>query len=482
MSLIQISKTVIVFMALLAPGFTFLITGPVDSFEQTKQVDFPSLRSVLLPAPESREQLADAIFQRSAAKRWAIQFINATNLYVLGYAETKQVVSGSDEWLFYKPLFQLWGCENHENLQLKLDRFSFLMELITSADIPLIFAHVPNKATIEREFLYGRSARYRDCYFKFEERFAEAVFGLSTHHFVDHTKVLTHEPEGPHSYLQYDTHWTQEYGLHALNQLFESRPGILGVPLYNPKLDDAPEHMGILDNLLLLSKDRTIPTPVSSKLTQKEARSANLASNVLYIHDSFYNRVRKYLLDRSPNAILQHSRGGLDQEVRLKLEQADIVVVQIVQRLFLDYIWKESAFGWGGVFAEWLLDEMTIASRQCDWSKSSDQLDIPYDSDLTTSQLILRVPENTGPGRVCLRLQLEVDSPGYARLFFSAPEATKARPMYSSARMVSKNLIRGENVLGLILPESYKGRWIRLEPVDKDNEFTIKKLKFSPID
>ena len=54
--------------------------------------------------------------------------------------------------------------------------------------------------------------------------------------------------------------------------------------------------------------------------------------------------------------------------------------------------------------------------------------------------------------------------------------------MYSSARMVSKNLIRGENVLGLILPESYKGRWIRLEPVDKDNEFTIKKLKFSPID
>jgi len=493
MKLIQVLKISIVLLALVAPGLIFVLTGPVTGFERKIQTDFPHPNSILLPELQYREQLADAIFERSAAKRWAIRFMNALYIHVFDFIETDTAISGSDQWIFYKPQLQAWDCNHHEVLQTKLDRFSFLVDLVSAAEIPLIFAHAPNKASVERDHLGGRAARYTDCYFRFEQRFTDVVSDINPSHFVDHSKVLNHAPGEQPTYLKFDTHWTWESGLKAMNQLFESRPGVLGIPLYQPEIKNEAVSMDILNAMLLQEQVEFIPVPVSVKPGIEELQSARLAPNVLFIHDSFYRRILQYFIDRSPNARFQLPRPGSGVDVRENLDWADIVVVEMVQRDFLDFVWSGSYLGWGSIFAEWLLEEITTSAQQCVWEEAKDLLAGLPDQrasmkNLVTtgkklrmagsgkSQVLFHLPSDLVPGKVCLRVQLEVAGPGKARLYFSAPEATAQQPGYSNALMVSKNLSSGKNTLALILPENFRGKWIRLDPIDHEGELTIHAL------
>lgn len=493
MKLFQSLKILVVLLALVAPGLIFLITGPVEGFERKIQTDLPHIKSVLLPAPEYREQLADAIFERFAAKRWAIQFMNALYIHVFDFIETDTAISGSGQWLFYKPQLEAWDCDRHEALQMKLDRFLLLIDLVSAAEIPLVFAHAPNKASIERDHLGGRSARYADCYFRFEQQFSEAVSNMSPLHFVDHSKALSHAPGGQPTYLKFDTHWTWESGLKAMNQLFESRPGILGIPLYQPEIKTEAVSMDILNAMLLQEQEVLIPMPVSVKPDSEEIQTAMLATNVLFIHDSFYQRILQYFVDRSPNAQFQLPQPGSGVDVHRNLKSADIVVVEMVQRDFLDFVWSGSYLGWGGIFAEWLLEEIATSTQQCNWRDAKGLLIGQSHRRASSKNLMttgktftmagseksgvhFQVPGNLVEGRVCLRIQMEVVGPGNARLYFSAPEGTAHQPGYSDALMVSKNLSSGENTLALVLPETFRGRWIQVVPIDYEGEFSIHAL------
>jgi len=497
MKLIHVLKISIVLLALVALGLIFVLTGPVTGFEQKIQTDFPRPGAVLLPEPKHREQLADAIFERSAAKRWSIQFMNALHLYVFGFIDTDRAISGSDQWLFYKPQFEVWDCDRHEILKKKLDRFSLLVDLVTASEIPLVFAHAPNKASIERDRLGGRTSRYLDCYFRFEQRFAAVVSGLSPRHFVDHYRVLAHAPGEKPTYLKFDTHWTREHGVKAMNQLFESWPGRLGIPLYEPKTKNAPAITGTLTKILLLEHEQLVPVPVPVKPSAEEIKSAILASNVLFIHDSFYGLILPYLARRSPNARFLLSGSDIGTQAQENLDQADIVVVEMVQRHFLDSVWADSRLGWGGIFAEWLLEEMAASTQQCNWDKATDLLSGRPDGRVTMkdvvitgenfrmkgsgkSRVLFQIPDDLAEGRVCLRLQLEVTDQSKLKLFFSPPGATGQWPGYTDALMVSKNLSNGNNILALVFPEAFRGRWIRLDPIDYDGKFNIHTLDTAP--
>ena len=499
MKLIQVLKIFIVVLALASPGLMFIVGGAFEGFERKVQTGFPDPVSVLLPAPEPREQLADAIFERSAAKRWAIRFMNALYLHVFDFVETDTAISGSDQWLFYKPQLRAWDCDRHEALQIMLNRFSLLIDLVTAADIPVVFAHAPNKASIEREFLGRRAARYSDCYFEFEQQFADTVSAMDPRHFVDHSKVLRHAPGEKPTYLKFDTHWTWESGLKVMNQLFESRPGVLGIPLYQPEIKDELVYMDILNAMLLQDQEVFTPVPVSVKPGSEEISSAQLANNVLFIHDSFYHRIFQYFVDRSPNARFQFPRPGADVDVKENLESADVIVVEIVQRDLLDFIWSDSYFGWGSVFAEWILEQMTTSTQECNWEGRKDLLNDPSGKHTIMGNLVatgkepwlagsekswilFQLPNDPVQGKLCLRVQLEVTEPGRTRLYFSAPGATKRHPGFSDAFMVSKNLGRGQNTLALVLPETFRGKWIRLDPIGHETEVAIHALDITTFD
>lgn len=497
MKLLQSLKIIIVFLALVTPGLIFVITGPVTGFEQKEQTVFPPYGLVLLPAPEYREQFADAIFERSAAKRWSVQFMNALHLYGFGFIDTGKAISGLDQWLFYKPQFEAWNCDRHAMLNKKLDRFSLLLDLVTASEIPLVFAHAPNKASIERDRLGGRTTRYLECYFRFEQQFTDAVSGMSPSHFVNHSGVLSHAPGEKPTYLKFDTHWTREHGVHAMNQLFKSRPGVLGIPLYESNTKNAPAITGTLSKILLLEHEELIPVPVPVNPDPEAIRSARLASNVLFIHDSFYGRILPYLIRRSPNARFLLSGSDIGVQARESLNMADIVVVEMVQRHFLESIWSRSRLGWGGTFAEWMLEEMAASTQRCNWEDARDLFPALPDARVSMknvettgknlrmtgsikSRVFFQVPNDLAAGRVCLSVQLEVAGSGKTNLYFSAPGGTEQQAGYSDALMVSKNLKSGENTLALVLPEAFRGKWVRLDPIDHEGEFTIHALNIAP--
>ena len=499
MNFIQPLKILVVSLVLLTPGLWFVFTGPVPGFEQKQQTEFPRAASVFLPSPVYRVQMADAIFERSAARRFSIQTMNALHLYGFGFIDTAGAISGTGRWLFYKPQFRVWDCDRHQVLQRKLDRFTLINQLLTASDIPLVFALAPNKASIEREHLGGRTSRYLECYFKFEQQFTAATSNLNPRYFVDHSNVLSDLPAGQSAYLQFDTHWTQASAVDAMNQLFESRPGVLGIPLYDPETRSEQAYMDILNLMLLLEHEETMTVPVSVKPAVEEIEAAQLASNVLFIHDSFYGRILPYLRDRSPNAYFQQVLAGDDVPVRKNLDRADVVVVEMIQRDFLDFIWSDSIFGWGSIFAEWMLDEMAVATRQCNWASAEDLLSDRSEGRTVMrnvqtpgeqlrmkgsqkSRILFRLPDDMAPGRVCLRLQLDALDSGAVKLYFSAPGANRKQPGYSGAMMVSKRVDRGRNTLALVLPEAFRGRWLRLDPIDHDGEFTIHTLDTTSFD
>jgi hypothetical protein len=43
--------------------------------------------------------------------------------------------------------------------------------------------------------------------------------------------------------------------------------------------------------------------------------------------------------------------------------------------------------------------------------------------------------------------------------------------------MVSKKLGRGENTLALVLPEAFRGKWMRLDPIGHEGEVAIHRLE-----
>jgi len=475
MKQIQILKIAVVLLMLVIPAMAFIVPGPVSGFEQKQQMDFPGRVSVFLPASEGREQLADAIFERSVAKRWSIQFMNALHLFGFGFIDTDRAITGRDQWLFYKPQFVAWDCDRHDVLQEKLERFQFLMELVSAAEIPLVFAQAPNKASIERGYLGGRTARYLDCYFNFERQFAAAVSAMPVQYFVDHTQVLVHSDDKKPSYLKFDSHWTLASGLEAMNQLFESRPGILGLPLYEPEYRDQLEITNTLSKILLLNHKRLIAVPVSVKPSANELQSVRLANNVLFINDSFYGRIHRYLVDRSPNAHFFPSGSAIDESVTESLEKADIVVVEMVQRHFLESLWSKHRFGWGGFFAQWLLEELAVATQNCGWEKAREIQNAGKDS------MVFQLPDEILAGRICLRVKTSFEAAGEVRLYFSVTDPAVKKTVFTDARMVSKNMTAGVNSLALILPESFTKQWVKLELADQTGNASIQILELAPL-
>lgn len=494
MKLIQRLKILVVTLVLIVPALVFVASGSISGFEQKKQTEFPPVSAVFYPATEAREQLADAIFERSAAKRWSIQFMNALHLYGFGFIDTPRAISGIDHWLFYKPQFEAWDCDRHEVLQLKLQRFQFLVDLVSAADIPLIFVHAPNKASIEREYLGGRTTRYHDCYFRFEKLFNDAISVMPASHFVDHSTVLRHAPGAQPTYLKYDTHWTRANGVKAMNQLFESRPGRLGLPLYQPQFRNEPEKASTLSKILLLESTDQISVPVSVKPGSGESQEARLVSNVLFFHDSFYDRILRYLKDRSPNARFLLSGSDIGVSAGASLRQADIVVVEMVQRHFLDSIWSSKRLGWGGVFAEWLLEEMASSTQGCNWAKATVVVPQPLERQTMAQKavtkspneesadhpLMFQLPRDLIAAKLCLRVKISLAGKGKAKLYFSATDASATQPEYSQARMIQKNLSNGVNTLALVLPESVTSKWVKLEFSDHGGEVTIQSLEVAP--
>ncbi|KZX59262.1 hypothetical protein A3709_15240 [Halioglobus sp. HI00S01] len=453
---LQLAKIIIVALALLTPALSLLVFGLGEGFENRTRTEIPPVAELLKPDPAARASFAKALFETATVKQEAINVVSKAQLQLAEQIETPTVVSGEDGWLFFKPGLNLWHCSAHPGLKSRLDRVAFLFDLVSAAELPLVFAIAPNKASIERDKFGGRAEAYKQCYDVILSRFESISSAADSAHVVDHSAPMRAiVAAGRPAYLMWDTHWTEAAGFDAMNQLFEARPGEIGIPQRAVATERIPQQADLaamlaLDASHLPAIEAPQPEPI------REAQQMPVAP--LFLHDSFYERIMPYLVSRAPSASFERMQQYRLQTARETLDAASLVVFSAVQRNYPRYVWSREVLGWGGAIGDWILAGMNRASQSCQWG---DTVKVVARRDpRSPGGLLFSIPRVFQSGAFCLRVRTSLPRPVRAMLQVSSSEW--GMPEFSTGRMIETHFAQGNDVLGLIVPAGYGAEQYRL--------------------
>jgi hypothetical protein len=315
---------------LAAPLGSVVLLGSVGSFGR-EQPEFPSIGE--LARSKARVQLGDAVLERSAVMKRAVQLHDWIGYRVVGFVSTSVVISGKDGWLFYRPEFRDGSCLDLQNVADQLQRLRALIEMAHASGLDLRVSLSPNKSTIYPEFLHPYVRGYWRCHTK---NIAGVRELLEQHapFVIDHAvPLLAERIRNPHASLYYDadTHWTPYGGAIALRQLLTAIYPALEIPA--PRLsDDAVTQKMDLANVLQLPLEKqsgaVAPLP-PDVLDQLDRNSADVRTLITY--DSFYDRISSQVLAAFPNAVVIRGAGDASW-MRSQIATADRLIVNLVER------------------------------------------------------------------------------------------------------------------------------------------------------
>lgn len=452
-----------------APIGWMLAFGLAKPYEQRAQTDIPDLMQTIAPEGEAREQLSDAIFERSDLRRIAINTKNRLMFEALGFADAENVVSGAPGWLFYKPEIQAWNCGQLAANRMDVEAVVMLGEIAAAARLPFTLAIAPNKASVERDALQARAQLLADCYFEtadhLEARLAEANLPSILHH----TPLLRARTENADAFFRTDTHWLPVTGLLAAGELMRS----MGRPGFPPDFQPATQSQARatdLRRMLLLPPNETVPVPDLSREPASSAIAANRidGAKVLILHDSFYAQIEESLRSLMSEAQLLHIEDN-SSEIPDAVARAERLVVSTVERALLQRVRSDGYMGWLSPVGRWVMDGADIAADQCLWDQAVDLpvSRLPPESHSARSfgetEEVPVTPsfEVTAPAFAgvasCLRIDVEMALPDVAQVFF---ENNDAEQRYLEQRSVRRELGAGVQRVQLIMPASAVGKRI----------------------
>jgi hypothetical protein len=143
-----------------APVIAWTVFGTVDPYGRPHP-RFPYVNGLL----EGRafDALGHAALERSIATRTAIWLKNNFDYKVLHQVNTELIVSGREDWLFYKEEF--WGgkCLQADEFRALLAQVDVMTDMAKAAGLDLIMSVSPDKSWIYPEKLAPQSHRYWKC-------------------------------------------------------------------------------------------------------------------------------------------------------------------------------------------------------------------------------------------------------------------------------------------------------------------------------
>ncbi len=453
---------------LLAPALVFLIGGPTAGYEGGRATQLPSLGSIISPKPDRREVFAEALFERSWFRREAVRFKNALFLNWFGSVETEKVVSGAPSWLFLKEQFERFDCANHDKLRDELRRFIIMAEFAEANAAPVIFVVAPNKASVERSAVAGRAARFRECYYLFADEWRSIVRASGVQNVVDHADVLSDSAGGVKTYMNTDTHWTFVGGVTAFAQLQTQHP--VALPQQPEVKRESPGPIATdLRNRMLGLPGREMERQVHFGPRPEGAD----ASRTLIVHDSFYGRIRRYFDDVAPNAHFINLNKDKFQDSDLR--DIDVLVLESVERAFLNRAIRAYGFGWGSSAGTFLFRHaQETAEYSCDWKSARNVLASVSAADSRRAEVrdaavrttardpqVFLAPLST-LGGPCVSIDIELPAPGALQLFISTEDAPERR--FTEGASIIRRLPAGRHTVRFIMPPSARDRALRFDP------------------
>lgn len=418
----------VICMLLLAPAAGFLLAGVAAPYEGRSQTEFPAATEVARPDPVAREQLADALLERSTIRQWALGARARLLLTTLGYVDEPEVVSGADGYLFLRSSLEAWRCEQHARLTSQIERFIAIVELADAADAPIRFVIHPNKASVMPEMLQGRAGIYRRCYVTLQRQLESRLGELNSPRVLYQKHLLGDRHSGTETFLRTDTHWNSFGSMVAFQELLASlavRTNVQAAGLQQ-ELETDLRRMAQLPGTETDARYRLtgVPRP---------------AAEMLILHDSFFQGLADPVRNRVPGATLW----PWTRSSSVPLTDESTLVVSTAERFLLGRVSRASGFGWGSPVADWLFDRSAAAAADCSWQAPDGVL---HDGRFT----FVDMPEHDGP--VCL--DVAVATPRLLRAFLPDDNGRFSNP---------DSIVRNRaQALRIVLPTKYAGRTLRL--------------------
>jgi hypothetical protein len=438
---------------LAAPVGSIVLLGNVGSFGR-KQPEFPKIEELV--RANARTQLGDAVLERSAVMKSAVQVHDWVGYGVVGFVSTSVVISGKDGWLFYRPEFHDGACLDLQNVADQLQRLRALIEIAQASGLDLRVSLSPNKSTIYPEFLHPYVRGYWRCH-------AKNVVGirdlLKQHapFVIDHAvPLLAERIRNPDASLYYiaDTHWTPYGGAIALRQLLTAIYPALEIPA--PRLADGvvTQKMDLANVLQLpLEKQAGAVAPLPPMvLDQLNRNSADVRTLITY--DSFYDRISSQVLAAFPNAVV--IRGAGDASVRSQIASADRLIVNFVERGLVRAI-TDGALDWKASIPTAIIARNQRVAEQCGSFEAVGDIESPADigEDIGVAIAVRAVDRQHLP---CLRISLVASAP--TTITVALPDA--ASGAFPPEHLIKFRVQAGEQRVGLVLPHHVSGARIGL--------------------
>ena len=459
---------------LVAPVACLLLFGSVDSFGR-EQPDFPKLKQAL--SAKGRTQFGDAVLERSGAMKLAVKLYNWVGYRVVGFVATTLVISGKDDWLFYRPEFLDGACIDFDRVEVQFRQLRTLMDIAQASGLDMRVSISPNKSTIYPDALHPLVRGYWRCSVQnvagLRRLFKKDVPGL-----IDHAEPLLAEkarhPDIP-LYYTGDTHWTHYGGVIALRQLLAAIYPDLKVP--EPRFSGAviTRPTDLTNSLQWPVEEQAgeVAALPEDVLAQLKLRDAGVRT--IITHDSFYAQIAAQIRAAFPSAVIV--RGHSDRAWYVsEIGAADRLIVNMVERGLIKGI-RDGILSWDAAIPTAVLARSARLAEDC-----SSFEEVNGDAGVA----ILLDPAN-GAGTVairkvapqrlpCLRISVAASKPVFLDIALPDP----ANGAFEAGRAIRYRISPGSQTIGVVLPSYVAGLQIRVErpamPV------TISKIEIGEID
>jgi hypothetical protein len=440
-----------------APVIAWTVFGTVDPYGRPHP-RFPYVNGLL----EGRafDALGHAALERSIATRTAIWLKNNFDYKVLHQVNTELIVSGRDDWLFYKEEFWDAKCLQADKLRALLAQVDIMTDIAKAAGLDLIVSVSPDKSWIYPEKLAPQFHRYWKCKSD-NSALWRKLAGTEAPRLIDHgVPLLAAKSKGATSKLYFytDTHWTP-YGAalgfrDLLKAIFPSAP-VAAAPL---QTRGTSYHKADMGNFILLLEDQE---PVD-EIDDGIASVVRDEAKTIFIHDSFYASLTRQMSQVFPNSM---DYGYQDKKSYARaILMADRLIINSVERSFFMRL-KSGDLNPSSDVAQAILERNSKAAEACVnfkpievgvGNQDGSQVATLDHGQAAGEPIQPRVPRFSP----CLKLELKG---GRGRLEVFLPEKGRNADVFEPGRSAVYERTNTD-IVAMVLPDYVRGRMIKIVP------------------
>lgn len=441
-------KIAVFALFLLAPVAMLLPFGGITSYGRA-QTEFPPVVKLLLGKKGRFDKFGDAVLERSVVQRLAIELRNFVSYSLVGFVDNERLVSGADDWLFYRPEFNGGRCLDEDQTVPRLRGMAVLMDIGRAAGIDMVMAMAPDKSTVYPEKLNPAMRGYWRC--RVENSAAiRRLIKKELPGLIDHAEpLLAEKMRHPEIALYYrtDTHWTPYGGAIALRQLLAAVYPEARIPAPRLSAVVASEKTDLARMLLLSIEEHG---PMAEPLLARDIGNVpgdQPAPQTLIIHDSFYQAIAQQIYEAFPEPVKLLS---FSQDNRLRADglPADRLIISAIERKFVTR--EGDVLGWDG--------DVAIAIVNRNMQRAQDCGDFMAADAAAPGAKTIAVRAVAAGNLPCLRLSVAAKKRAMLKIALPDPETGA----FESGRMLEYQLARGAQTVAFVLPSYAAGAKIRI--------------------